>query len=350
VEDFRVDNHLGFLLCLLGLALSPLAAAEHPQAQITNGIVRAKLYLPDAADGFYRGTRFDWSGVISSLECNGHSYFGQWFSKYDPTIPDVEYDAATKGYAAGPNSASLGPVEEFTGVDRVPLGYAAAAPGGTFLKIGVGVLRKPQEERYSQYNKYEIVDSGKWTVHAGGDRVEFVQEVSHADYGYVYRKTVRLAEGKPEMAIEHELKNTGRLPIETSVYNHNFFVIDKQPSGPDFSISFPFELRATRAMEGYEVRGNRIQYLKSLQNEDRASTGIEGFGDTAGDYDIRVENTKTGAGVRVRGDQPLARVFFWTIASVLSPEAFNHIRINPGEASQWNLTYEFYSLRGAGRP
>ena len=39
-----------------------------PEAQISNGQIRAKLYLPDARRGFYRSTRFDWSGVIASLE------------------------------------------------------------------------------------------------------------------------------------------------------------------------------------------------------------------------------------------------------------------------------------------
>ncbi len=43
-----------------------------PEAQISNGQIRAKLYLPDARRGFYRSTRFDWSGVIASLEYNGH--------------------------------------------------------------------------------------------------------------------------------------------------------------------------------------------------------------------------------------------------------------------------------------
>ena len=40
-----------------------LPAADPPQAEITNGQIRVKLYLPDARNGYYRATRFDWSGV-----------------------------------------------------------------------------------------------------------------------------------------------------------------------------------------------------------------------------------------------------------------------------------------------
>jgi hypothetical protein len=43
-------------------------------ATISNGQLKATVYLPDAHSGFYRGTRFDWSGVISSLEFKGHNY------------------------------------------------------------------------------------------------------------------------------------------------------------------------------------------------------------------------------------------------------------------------------------
>jgi hypothetical protein len=32
--------------------------------------------------------------------------------------------------------------------------------------------------------------------------------------------------------------------LRTNVYNHNFFVIDGQPTGPDFVVKFPFELKA----------------------------------------------------------------------------------------------------------
>src|SRR5205085_1104780 len=111
-----VRMHLRFII---GLALVSLAAtqAAAPQAAISNSRVRAQLYLPDGQAGYYQGTRFDWSGVIASLEWNGHSYFGQWFPRYDPKLHD----------------AIMGPVEEFSG-----LGYDDVKVGESFVRIGVG--------------------------------------------------------------------------------------------------------------------------------------------------------------------------------------------------------------------
>jgi hypothetical protein len=73
---------------LLTLALT-CAAADYPEAQIANGVLRINLLLPDARNGYYRGTRFDWSGAISSLQFQGHEYFGKWFDRYDPKIHDA---------------------------------------------------------------------------------------------------------------------------------------------------------------------------------------------------------------------------------------------------------------------
>jgi hypothetical protein len=332
----------GLVLFLCGAA----AAAEPPRAEISNGIVRAKLYLPDARHGYYRGTRFDWSGVISSLEYKGHNYFGEWFDRFDPKVVDVDF---SDGIAAGANSAATGPVEEF-GTAGKALGYDEAKPGGTFIKIGVGVLRKPEEKNYDHFNRYQIVDPGKWTVRKAADRVEFIQTVSDgAGYGYVYRKLVRLVKGAPEMVLEHSLKNTGNRPIDTTVYNHNFFVIDKQPTGPDFVVRFPFDLRAARPLgDTAEVRGKELVYRRVLAKDDRAFTLLEGYGDTAQDHDIRVENRRTGAGVRVVADRPITRLVYWSIRSVLSPEAYMQMRIEPGRSAEWKLTYTFYVLPEAG--
>src|SRR3954449_13366897 len=131
------------VLALAGLTMSTLTAADFPSAEISNGQIRAKLYLPDAKNGFYRSTRFDWSGVIGSLEYKGHNYYGPWFSRIDENVYDFGYDDA--GVISAPFTAMIGPGEEYQ-TDGKALGYDEAKPGGTFIKIGVGVLRKPANE------------------------------------------------------------------------------------------------------------------------------------------------------------------------------------------------------------
>jgi hypothetical protein len=79
------------LICLV-LAAGLLPAADFPAIEISNGQIRVKVYLPDAKKGFYRATRFDWSGAIGSLEYKGHNYYGPWFSRVDPNVHDFGYE------------------------------------------------------------------------------------------------------------------------------------------------------------------------------------------------------------------------------------------------------------------
>ncbi len=170
-----------------------------PKAEISNGLIHAELMLPDSQNGSYRGTRFDWSGIISSLQFDGHEYFGRWYEHHDPKIHD----------------AITGPVEEFRTNDK-GLGYDEAKTGGTFVRIGIGTVRKPDETEYHPFQTYEIVDPGKWTIHKHKDRIEFTQRLK-SDQGYaipIPQDRPRLVKGKPELLVEHSLKNTGRKVIE----------------------------------------------------------------------------------------------------------------------------------------
>ena len=305
--------------------LSQLAAPQFPQAELSNSSIRATLYLPDAQQGYYRGTRFDWSGAISSLKWNGHEYFGPWFERHDPKIHD----------------AITGPVEEFLSNDA-GLGYAEAKPGESFVRIGVGAVRKPDEPAYRRFATYEIVDPGEWTVRKGSNRIEFVHELrGTAGYAYVYRKTLRLI--KDSLVLEHRLKNTGRKPIATSVYNHNFFTLDRQPTGPDIVVRFPFDPRAARALNGLaEVRGKELVFLKEFVKGQTVFTEVEGFGATAKDYDFRIEHRRTGAGVRITGDRPLSKLLFWSARLTVCPEPYIDASVEPGKESSWRITYQFY--------
>ena len=322
------------------------ARVAPPQAEISNDIVRAKLYLPNTVNGYYLGTRFDWSGVVGDLEYQGHHYYGPWFNRTDPNVHDFTYEGSD--IVAGPASGISGPVEEFT----QPLGYDEAKPGGTFVKIGVGVLRKPDNAKYDSYRLYELIDSGKWKVKKSGDSVEFTQKILDAasGYGYVYRKTIKLLQGKPEMVIEHSLKNVGRRPIQSSVYDHNFLVLDGQPPGPGYSITFPFKVTADEHLDKdlADVRGNQIVYLKTLQGKDRVYTTIQGFNDSPDNYRIRIENTKVNAGMVISGDRGLQKMSLWSIRSVLAVEPFIDVSVKPGGELQWTYAYQFYTLPHSG--
>ncbi len=308
---------------------------DFPREAISGGGVIARLYLPDASKGYYRSTRFDWSGVISSLEYNGHSYFGQWFPRYDPKIHD----------------AIQGPVEEFgAGPANAALGWDEAKPGDAVVKIGVGALKKPEGSApYSSFTVLDILDNGKWSVRRGVNFVEFTHELKDTNgYAYLYRKTVRLADDQPRLTLEHSLRNTGRKTIETNVYEHDFFMLDNQPTGPDFVVKFPFEAHTPRDLGPMaRLEGKELHYLQELQSQPRQQTvqsEITGFGGNAGDFDFRVENRKTGAGVRETSDRPLARINFWSIRTTVCPEGYIALKVEPGQETSWRIAYGFYTF------
>ena len=327
-----------FFLCFAS-ALS--FAAEYPQASISNGQITAKVYLPDAVNGYYRSTRFDWSGALYSLEYKGHNYYGAWYDRVDPKVINWVFDGTD--IVSGPCSALYGPVNEF----QTPLGWDDAKPGGTFIKIGVGVLRRGDGD-YNRYRPYDVLNPGKWTVKKHKDSIEFQQELSDpsSGYAYVYRKVIRLEKGKPNMVIEHSLKNTGKKAIESSVYNHNFVVLDKQPPGPDFTFRVPFQIKPMRPLNKgvVELRGNEVVYLRPLAGKDEQAVLMQGFSDSASDSEIVIENKKVGAGIRIRGDRPLVRELLWSIRTVLAVEPYVAINVQPGAEFTWKDMFEYYTL------
>jgi hypothetical protein len=310
---------------ILASASAPRKTKDFPGATISNGIIEARILLPDEKVGYYRGTRFDWAGVVSQLSYKGHTYFGQWFENYSPTLHD----------------AIMGPVDAFDAI-----GFADAKAGETFLKIGIGTLRKPDDKPYHFATPYELVDPGRWKVEMKSNQVEFVHEHSWKDAGYVYSKILRLEPGKPELTLLHTLKNTGNRALETNVYNHNFFVIDQQPTGPDFTITFPFSLSGECTNpSAAELQHNRIAYKRVLSKGETAMFApLTGYGDNAKDNRVTIENSKTGAGVRISCSLPIVRLIYWSASTTVCPEPFSKVRVASGEEMTWQNNYEFYVL------
>jgi hypothetical protein len=344
-----VKNRLRWvgLVAAIFAAGAAASSAEAPMASIDNGVVHATIYLPDKANGFYQGTRFDWSGVISNLNFAGHDFYGPWFTKRDPKVSDFVFEGPD--IIAGACSSNMGPVEEFLSEGESALGFNKATPGQTFVKIGVGVLKRPDDQKYSSFRQYEIVDTGQWNVKTTPRSIQFSQRLRdpRTGYAYLYTKMIRLAANKPVLIIDHTLKNEGNVAIDTSVYDHNFLVLDHQPIGPDFSVTVPFDIRAERPFTSKlgSVEGKRISYRKPLEGRDVFTVHMGGLSGTVKDYDIRIENKRIGAGMRITGDRAPEKEELWSIRSTLAIEPFLHLTVAPGKKTSWSYTYLYYTLK-----
>jgi len=312
------------LLILTILLAGCLHAQEKSlESEITNGLITAKLYLPDTERGYYRGSRFDWSGVIPELKYAGHDYFGQWFPKYDPLLHD----------------AICGPVEEFSA-----LGYDEAPVGGEFLRIGIGGLRKPAEDGYKRFGYYELANPGKWTIQKETDFVKFTHTLKDvAGYSYDYQKKVLLVKGKPQLVLEHTLKNTGKKTIETNVYDHNFFTIDLQPVGPGIVVKFAFPVDTTLHHPALNITGQQFEYI-AVPKGAVQFVDLQGHSKSVKDYDFRIENLNTRAGVRITGDKPISKIIYWSSTLTQCPEPYIDVLVEPGQSFSWTITYDFYTF------
>ncbi len=296
---------------------------NYPSTILENEKVRMLVYLPDSVKGIYRATRFDWSGIIGSVRYAGHEYFGYWKETHDPHF----------------HEDLPGPVE---GYIEPGLGYDEAEPGGKFIRIGVGVLEKLDEPSYTWTKTYPILDHGEWRLAQGKDWIEFEHVVeSDIGYGYVYRKKIQLKEDG--FFLEHRLRNTGKKVIQTDQFNHNFFMIDGDRSGPAFEIKFPFTLESESDPKGLvELRDTSLHFLQELENN-AIYMELKGFSSNSEDHRFTVLNRNTGAGVTVKVDMPLYRLAFWACETTLSPENFVWISAEPGSEKRWVSEYILFT-------
>ncbi|MDH7639254.1 hypothetical protein [Sphingomonas oryzagri] len=320
--------------------LAPILAAA-PKVTIRKGNLGVTIALPDPARGFYRSTRFDWSGMITDVTRGSADFYGLWADGVDPGVRD--FVDGPDGVIVGPRNAATGPAEEFANRDgeTVP-GYDTTPAGGTFIKIGVGRLRKPDDRPYDHFAAYDIVDGGRWRIWRGSDRIVFTQRLAPdaVGYGYEYRKTIRLLPGGV-MIIAHRLRNIGTRPIKTQVYTHNFARFDGAEIGPGVRVHFPYPAAGPvsdprlAALDGADLR-----YLRPLAAGDRVQLPpLPGDPHSSADR-FRVEGAN-GASITMQADVPLVRTAFWSIRRAVAVEPFVAIDVAPGAEQSWSWRYVY---------
>lgn len=305
---------------------NPAPALVYPHAVFTNRWLRAHYYLPDATNGYYRGTRFDWSGLISRVESGGHSYFAEFRQTHDPLNHDD----------------ICGTAEEFDIND--PPGYKQAKPGEPFLKIGVGVLERPDDQPYTFTKTCKIIDGGAWTVTQGESFVVFRQVLAKTGrWAYDYAKIIQFHTNSAVLSIRHEFKNNGIETLSTLHYGHNFLKIDDAPAGPGYQLEFPFNPQFGpdgQAQDCLTINNKLLLFTSDVAPQKPLWTTLRGFA-SPGDHRIIVRNTRTRGAVTIMGDRALERLALYSSNGVLCPEPFVRINAAPGQIAKWTTTYVF---------
>ena len=313
-------------LLLLLLIASQASAQDYPKAAVTGKYSAFTLYLPDDAKGFYRGTRFDRGGVIADWKVNGATLFHAWKGTHDPANADD----------------ITGPCEEFD--QAGPADYADAKVGETFVKIGVGELRKVKDEPYLFMTTYPVVNPGKRTLTVVGAATTFTHEVaSKSGVGYKLVKTVESADDDTAavLKLRSTLTNTGTRPITTRVYNHNFFNANRDPVGPNYAIEFASKLRVTKTEGRYdELAGKDAGALTFRGKLDTGYVYAEYADLLSTPYRFTMRHAPSGTAVKVTSDRPMSAFRVWGLSTVICPEPFVAIDdLPPGKSFAWATTY-----------
>ena len=270
--------------------------------------------LHEPTDGFYRGTRFDRSGVFDSVRFRDTELADRWFTGYDPYKHDTV----------------CGPVEEFT-----VIGFDHAASGERFLKIGVGLLIRPDSEPYDRFRLYETADPGEWTVEASGSGVRF----RHRLEGYYdYEKEVALT-GPDSFEIRHSLRSLGA-PLSGEVYNHNFWTLGRLEVGPSRQLAFPFRPDGhwRSEYESVALTASGLRFSRRLAEGESVFMGDLHAADSDG-MPLDATLREGSLGVHISGDIPVSHSVFWANHRVACLEPYTPF----AAPSSWILRWQFES-------
>ena len=348
---------------------------------LERGSTRLRMMDPRAEEPYYRGTRFDRTGIILGLESGGHRYVQPWQRHYDPWSHDAVSGPAEEFLPIEAGKSDIGGVRAAFGVtqpQRSEDGRSRMRSGSAdtagWLKIGVGLLRDDGAP-YDRFKLYDILDPGQFTVcfgqadYTGGQAplsatsILAALRLSNADSGarpagpepssvtfrhkltghYDYVKTVEIpADGR--LRLTHALRNDSPDPIDTYVYCHNFFILDGAPTSRATRYDFPWrpvgDWRAP--YDSVRLTEHGITFDRDLRPDETVFMGnLRPDNPTASGYRFILRNTENGLGVEAFCDRQMEYAVFWSNSDVSCLEPYIPLHLNPGQTARWTLDYRF---------
>ena len=273
----------------------------------------------------YKGSRFDWSGKISSIRFKDLP-----LTTVEDTIPkDV-------------NFLGKGLYNEF-GITN-PVGYNETPKGGWFHKIGVGLLKK-EHKQYLFHRKHVIRPAHFDITYEDRKIIIICKSELLNGYSYILKKEISISENS--FTINYFLHNTGEKKIITDEYVHNFMAINNTLIDKDYELKFPFPI-------------NPSLFDETVNSENKVEIGLDNitfnktpekqffFSNLTGGKELQAEwiltNLKANVGIKEIGSFKTEKINVWGWKHVISPELFFKISVDPKKIIEWSRKFEVFKI------
>ncbi len=300
-----------------------------PSIVLRNDSLKVVIYLPQAKNGFYRGSRFDWSGMIGRVTYKNHTFYRHWdFWPHNAENPE---------HAIGPaEEFDIGNAQEF---DKTPVDSA-------FTKIGVGKLIKKSEHKNYFFNTpYTFALQPPWAILACSTAIVFKQSipVCKGHVSYNYSKKITLINNS--ITIHHELKNTSTDTLKSEQFSHNITIIDDDSIGPIYRVLLGFTPTITEELKKAcgdlnALSGDTVLFLRKFGGN---ASGLP-FGSPVvkdpKNY-ATVINSRTKGAVTIGASGTLAKFDLWS-RTAICPEPFVPLVVPPGKTVQWDYYIKYH--------
>ena len=273
----------------------------------------------------YKGSRFDWSGKISSIRFK------------DLPLTTIE-DTGSKDV----DFLGKGLYNEF-GITS-PVGFEETPVGGWFHKIGVGLLKKQHKEYL--FHRNHLIKPANFDITYKNQKIKIICKSELINgYSYILKKEITVSENS--FIINYSLHNTGEKKIITDEYVHNFMAINNTLIGEDYTLKFPFPI-------------NPSLFDETVNSENKVEIGLDNitfnktpekqffFSNLTGGKELQAEwmltNLKTGVGIKEIGNFKTNKINLWGWKHVISPELFFKISVDPKETVEWSRKFDVFKI------
>jgi hypothetical protein len=124
-------------------------------------------------------------------------------------------------------------------------------------------------------------------------------------------------------------------------------MIDNEPIGHHYQALFPFiphlETEKCPHKEYFDLQGQAVGFCCELAENEMTGTGVKGHNSNILHNSFRIQNRRTGAGVKVSSDKPAVSIYMCAGRRFFSVEPQIEILARTGEEFKWANTYEFYT-------